>query len=238
MLRKSLLAFSLASNFATLLGLWITLDSAPASVLTSIGHWLLLLGAAASIIGYIAFAVFVLRSRAILEKPKPLPDAESAPPALAEKTWSDVMAEDDAKKIQERVKKASQRIEFHYELGFDPYIEIITDLWNGSVFELVSFGEISGHSLYAGKQLAGDPRIIVSAEPALLRLEHGHTATLVVRQYVTADVADTMWANLNRGVVIDFESVHVSFKMLLPGFPKQDYRWWGPRFSIEDAKRV
>ncbi len=141
--------------------------------------------------------------------------------AAPEKTWGDVMAEEDAQKIQERVKTASQHIEFHYTLGFDPYIEIISELWNGSVFELVSFGEISGHSLYAGNQLAGDPRVIVSVEPALLTLNHGDKTTLVVRQYVTADVADTMVANLNRGVAVDFQSVAVSFKMLPrgPGFP-------------------
>jgi hypothetical protein len=160
--------------------------------------------------------------------------------AQSEKSWADVMAEEDAKQIQERVKNANQRIEFHYAPGFDPHIDIITELWNGSVFELVSFGKISGHTLYAGKQLAAEPRIIVPVEPALLTLNHGDKATLVVRQYVTTDVADTMWANLNRGVPIDFESVAVSFKVLPrgPGFPNQEYRWWGPRFSIEDAKRV
>jgi hypothetical protein len=82
MLRKSLLPFSLVSNFATLLGLWITYEAAPASVQAKIGHWLILLGAAASIIGYIAFALFVMRPKAA-ELVQPInPEAAVARPRM------------------------------------------------------------------------------------------------------------------------------------------------------------
>jgi hypothetical protein len=227
-------------KWAVLAFLWWLATTYGKRMLTLIPHipdWLAnaILGVL-SVIAFLWMATTLTRSQS-----SPRPNAaDPLPLSPPEKTWGDVMAEEDATKIQERVKSASQRIEFHYALGFDPHIDIITELWNGSVFELVSFGEISGHSLYAGKQLAAEPRIIVPIEPALLTLKHADTATLVVRQYVTADVADTMWANLNRGVAIDFQSVAVSFKVLPrgPGFPNHQYRWWGPRFSIEDATRV
>jgi hypothetical protein len=61
MLRKSLLAFTIVSNFATFLGLWIAYQSAPASIQAKTGHLLLLVGAIASIVTYIVFAVFVMR---------------------------------------------------------------------------------------------------------------------------------------------------------------------------------
>jgi hypothetical protein len=158
--------------------------------------------------------------------------------AVTDNTWGDVMAEEDAKNIQERVRQISQREEFHYDPVSDPYIDIITELCNASVFDLVSIGEISGHATYAGSQLAADPRVLASVEPVMVRMKHGEPATLTVRQFLSSGVADTMVANLNRGVSLDFEGVSVSFKMRSPSGPSQTYRWWGPRFTIEDAKRV
>jgi hypothetical protein len=162
------------------------------------------------------------------------------PPPPPEKTWGDIMAEDDAKNIRKRVCELNQRKEFHFRSGSDPYIDIITELWNGSVFQLVSYGEISGHVTYSGKQLAGEPRVIVSVEPPLLSLHHGDSVTLTVRQYLSAQVADMMEANRNRGIAIDFESVFVSFKILpLDHRTKMDrFTWQGPRFAIEDATRA
>jgi len=61
MLRKGLLAFTIVSNFATLLGLWIAYQSAPAALQAKTGHLLLFSGAIASVVTYIAFAVFVMR---------------------------------------------------------------------------------------------------------------------------------------------------------------------------------
>jgi hypothetical protein len=170
-----------------------------------------------------------------------LPLVAAAP--TTEKTWGDEMAEEDTQKLQERVREFNQRKEFHYDLGSDPYLEIITEVWNGSVFQLVNYGEITGHVVYNGRQLATEPRIIVSAEPPLLSLTHGGFVTLTVRQYLSSEVADTMEANRNRGVAIDFESVAVTFKILpafriLPATKVATYKWRGPRFAIEDVRRI
>jgi len=146
----------------------------------------------------------------------------------------------DAANLRSMIRQYNQRIEFHFTPSSDPYLEIITELWNGSVFELVSFGEITGHVTYAGRQLAGEPRVVVSVEPPVLNLYHGDSVILVVRQYLSSQVADAMVAARDRGIAIDFGSVFVSFKVLpLDGITKKDiYMWQGPRFAIEDAKRV
>ena len=188
------------------------------------------------IVAYVVFAVFLMKPRGDAQGKPPEAPPKLEPTEPPEKTWADRLVEDDAKKIQERVRQISQRIEFRFAPGSDPYIDIITALCNASLFDLVSFGEITGHGLYAGTQLAGEPRMVVSVEPALLNIKHGDVGTLIVRQFLSTEVADTMWANRNRNVVIDFQSVAVPFKML--PFPAQRYRWWGPRFTIEEATRV
>lgn len=165
-------------------------------------------------------------------------ESESANNAIRELIAKDVA------NLKNRIQEHKQRIEFHFSPSSDPYLDIATELWNGSVFDLVSFGEIAGHVTYAGKQLAGDPRVVVSVEPTLLNLRHGESATLVVRQYLSSQVADAMVASHGRGVAIDCQSVFVSFKVVpkalpLDGTTKIDgYKWQGPRFAIEDAKRV
>jgi len=149
------------------------------------------------------------------------------------------IANTDAEKISERVQEISQRIEFHFVPGSEPSVDVITELWNSCVFDLVNFGEISGHVTYGGRQLAADPRIIDSVEPVLLSLRHGGHVTLVVRQYLSAEMADMMEANRNRQVTIDFGNVAVLFQSApLAGFSKQSFRWFGPRFAIEDTRRV
>jgi hypothetical protein len=185
-----------------------------------------------TIAGFVWLAAVVFWPRKASER-----GGSSSPP---EKTWADAMVEDDAAKIQERIKTAKQRIQFHYSPGSDPYVEVITELWNGSVFELVSFGEISGHTKYAEKQLASEPRVIDSLEPIFLTMKHGEGVTLTVRQYVSTDVADTMVAYKDRPVAVDFQSVAVSFKVSPrgPGLPNQQYKWWGPRFTMQDAERI
>jgi hypothetical protein len=238
MLNKILLPFSLVSNLATLLGLWIAYASAPASIQEKVGHILIVCGAIASIVVYVIFAVFLMKPRSDAQGKPSASAPKPEPTEPLEKTWGEIMAEDDAKNIQERVREISQRKEFHYDPASDPYIDIITELCNASVFDLVSFGEISGHGTYAGSQLAQDPRVLASVEPVMVRIKHGDKATLMVRQFLSSGVADTMVANLNRGVALSFEGVSVSFKMRSPTGPSQTYRWWGPRFTIEEATRV
>jgi len=150
------------------------------------------------------------------------------------------LVNNDAENVRSRVRQQNQHIEFHFEPTSDPYVEIITELWNGSVFRLVNLGEITGHVTYAGKQLAGDPRVVAPVEPPLINLGHGESVTLIVRHYLSSQVAETMEANRNRGATINFESVFVPFKIMpLDGLTKMDeYRWQGPRFAIEDAKRI
>jgi hypothetical protein len=194
----------------------------------------------------LSFVVFALLLYLVKKIGAPQP-AETLKPQAApraaeseKKSWCEGMVKEDTEKIKKLVREINQRKEFHYGSGSDPYIDIITELWNGSVFQLVNYGEITGHVTYAGKRLAGEPRVIVSVEPALLSVAHGDSVTLIVRQYLSAPVADTMEANRNRGVAIDFESVFVPFKILPPpGFAKlETYRWQGTRFAIEDTARV
>lgn len=164
-------------------------------------------------------------------------DLEPKPDAACEALKAIVNA--DAEKLTERIKQISQRVEFHYNPGTDPSLDIITELWNGSVFELVNFGEISGHVTYTGRQLAGDPRIIASVEPIVLSLHHAGTVTFIVRQYLSSETADMMEANRHRQIAINFESVCVRFKVL-PFLVEgtTSFAWYGPRFAIEDTVRV
>jgi hypothetical protein len=145
----------------------------------------------------------------------------------------------DAKKMSERVPEISQRLEFHFGQGAEPSLDVITELLNASVFDLVNFGEISGHTTYAGRQLAADPRIIVPVEPPVLSLKHGEKLSFTVRQYLSAEMADVMQANRGRGVAIDFGNVMVKFKVLPRlGFSMERFIWSGPKFTIEDIRRV
>jgi hypothetical protein len=148
------------------------------------------------------------------------------------------IVKEESEKIQELIRQFNQRIEFHFSPGCDPYLDVITELWNGSVFDFVSFGEIRGHGSYGGKQLAVDPRLCERIEPVLVNLKHGKTATLTVRQFISTEVADSMVANLNRGVLVDFETVAVPFKALPKFMPPFTYTWWGPKFTMDDVKRI
>lgn len=138
--------------------------------------------------------------------------------------------------MQERVPEITQRKEFHFDPTSDPYIDITTELFNGSVFDLVTFGEISGH-VNSGGELATAPRVL-GQSPVMVRIKHGEAKTVTVRQSLSSTVADTMVANWDRGIPVDFESVSVSFTMISPVGPSQTYRWWGPRFTLDDTKRV
>ncbi|MBZ5688920.1 MAG: hypothetical protein LAP86_28250 [Acidobacteriia bacterium] len=148
------------------------------------------------------------------------------------------MAKEDAEKLGERIRQCGQRLEFHFAPGSDPYVDVTTELWNGSVFDLVSFGEIRGHGTYAGRQLAVSPRIWAPVEPVLVCLKHGDTATLAVRQFLSIEVADTMVANFNCGVLVNFEAIAVPFKSVPKFGPPVHYTWWGPRFTMEQTTRV
>jgi hypothetical protein len=245
-LKRILLGFGFLSNIATLIGLWIAYISVPASVQARIGHALLIAGASCSVALYLWLAWLIFQPT----NPRP-PDSNIGgepqdeackapklePTEPPEKTWGEIMAEEDAKKMGERVPQISQRKEFHFDPTSDPYIDIITELFNGSVFDLVTFGEIGGHVNYAGGELATAPRVL-GQSPVMVRIKHGEAKTVTVRQSLSSTVADTMVANWNRGIAVNFESVSVSFTMFSPVGPSQTYRWWGPRFTLDEATRV
>jgi len=163
----------------------------------------------------------------------------SLPPQQSH-TWCDTMAEDDAKKIQERVRTINQRKEFQFNQGSEPYLDVITDLCNCTVYELVTSGEITGQGTYAGSQFAALPRLLGSTGTTSRSLKHGEVGTFTFRQYLSHDLADRMWADRDRGVAIDFSSVVLSFKAILDGsLTKTQYRLAGPsRFGFSEAKRV
>ncbi len=98
MLNKILLPFSLVSNLATLLGLWIAFASASASIQEKVGHLLILCGAVASIIAYALFAVFLMRPRSEIQS-EPKPEAAKDEPS-ATPPWCAKMAADDAQHIR------------------------------------------------------------------------------------------------------------------------------------------
>jgi hypothetical protein len=64
MLTKILLGFTMMCNFATLLGLWIAYEAAPATLQARVGHVLTWSGATASAMLYFLVAWLVLRTRA------------------------------------------------------------------------------------------------------------------------------------------------------------------------------
>jgi hypothetical protein len=108
------------------------------------------------------------------------------------------IAEEDAEKIRDRVRQIGQRVEFHFTPGSDPYIEIFTELLNASVFDVVTVGKVEGHTMYGGQQLSSPPQVFDKTGPpgpTLLNLKHGEWGTVRIRQFISTDVADRMWAD-------------------------------------------
>lgn len=299
MLAKTLLPFTIVCNFATLFGLWIAYEAAPATLQARIGHELLLWGAGASIVAYVAFAFLVMRpkineakdgnknlengdiedfrelflreqdsrnkyqeqstlagleieqlkkdvsiqksaaasARELSERlQKQLQEAsQPKPDPLCDELKK--LAKQDAEKLKERIHQSIRRIDFHLQSGTDPYLDIIAELWNGSIFDLINLNEVAGHATYAGEQLPAAPRIMMPTET--LNLKHGDKVTLVVRQYLSSDRANMMEVHRGRSVPVDFENVTVRFDSFsLHGIARPLFRWVGPKFAIEDTQRV
>jgi hypothetical protein len=152
------------------------------------------------------------------------------------------IAQTDAKKMDERVKQISQQIEFRFNPGTEPSFDVVTELWNGSVFDLANFREISGRATYAGGELAAAPRVIFPTESNMLSLKHGGNTTLIVRQNVSVDMANAIEAGRGRGMRIDMTKVAVRFDGYSPNVLRNgtvpEFRWAGPKFAIEDTARV
>jgi len=146
------------------------------------------------------------------------------------------IAKTDAEKINERVRQIRQRIKFNFYTGADPSIDVITELWNGSIFDLVNTRDISGRATYGGHQLAAAP--IIFPESTVLNLKHGDKISFTVRQYLSVEMAKTIEAGHGRGIAIDLTNVAVRFDSFsLHGLAAPLFRWFGPQFTIEDAER-
>jgi hypothetical protein len=151
------------------------------------------------------------------------------------------IAEEDAEKIRDRVRQIGQRVEFHFTPGSDPYIEIFTELLNASVFDVVTFGKVEGHTMYGGQQLSSPPQVFDKTGPpgpALVNLKHGESGTVRIRQFISTDVADRMWADRSRNIAVDMSLVRITFRMLLANRPLREFQFYGPRTTIDESKRV
>jgi hypothetical protein len=144
------------------------------------------------------------------------------------------MAEEDSGKLAQRLHEVGTRAEFHFSAGADPYIDIFIDLVNASVFQLVTFGETEGHARYGANPLATTSHVV---DPPFT-LEHGETRTMVIRQFLSENVADLMWAERSRKVLLDLSFVSVSFKGLCVGMPVKKFGWLGPAVTLDGAKRI
>jgi hypothetical protein len=51
-------------------------------------------------------------------------------------------------------------------------------------------------------------------------------------------VADLMWAERSRKVLLDLSFVSVSFKGLCVGMPVKKFGWLGPAVTLDGAKRI
>jgi hypothetical protein len=152
------------------------------------------------------------------------------------------IARDDATNISHRVRRIGQKIHFHFSPGSDPHIDVLIELLNASIFEIVAFGEIDGHTTYAGEQLPGNPQVSHETDlhgPMFLSLKHGESGTMRIRQFISAERAERMWADRLRNISIDMSFVGVVFKMLpLSGMRLEKFMIFGPRFTMDDVVRT
>ena len=151
------------------------------------------------------------------------------------------IAESDARKITERVRHNTKRIDFDYSLASDSHLDVIIELLNMSVFEITTSGRIDGHTRYGGQQLYGNPEAHNEPDlpgPTFVRMEHGEYGTIRIRQFLSPQVAEQMWINKGRGIAIDMSFVGVAFRTHLDGMPDRDFRIFGPRFTMDDVVRV
>jgi hypothetical protein len=150
------------------------------------------------------------------------------------------IAKEDAEKIRERVRPIQQHIEFYFQPGSDPHIDVVKELLNVSVWTVVTYGEIQGQTMYAGRQLAIAPQVFDKTGPpgvTCLTLKHADSGGLIIRQFVSMDMADRMWADRLRNIAVDMSLVGVKFKILLPDTVR-DFVFYGPRFTIDEARRL
>jgi len=99
---------------------------------------------------------------------------------------------------------------------------------------------IRGQTMYAGKQLAAVPQIFDRLGPpgvTCVSMKHADSGELRIRQFLSAEVADAMWANRFRNVAVDMSLVGVTFKVLLTD-RLDKFTFYGPRITIDEATRV
>jgi hypothetical protein len=151
------------------------------------------------------------------------------------------IARDDATNISHRVRKIGQKIHFHFSPGSDPHIDVLIELLNTSIFGVATFGEVDGHTTYAGEQLPGNPQVSHETDlhgPMFLNLKHGDSGTIRIRQFISTERAERIWADRLRSIAIDMSFVGVVFKVLpLSGMRLETFKVFGPRFTMDDVVR-
>jgi len=149
------------------------------------------------------------------------------------------IAKEDLENIRERVMVTKQKTIFHFDIGSDPYIEVVLSLWNASVFDIMTFGKVQGHTMYGQIQLPIPVNLFDSTGPpgpTYLSLRHcGPAGVLRLRQFVSHEVADRMYAERDRKIPIDFELVAIEFTTC-PVVKRFDI--YGPMVTISEAERV
>jgi len=221
------------SNIATLIGLWIAYISVPASVQARIGHALLIAGASCSVALYLWLAWLIFQP----SNPRPSysntggePQDEACkapklePTEPPEKTWGDIMAEEDAKRTTERIVIVSVEPQPHYGES-EPYIDFRITLINATVFRIET-SKIEGQSYYGRTPLMQPPKLFdIKLNNGPSSLYHGEKTTLVVQQPLTSLTIDNLQGA--RGIVkLDFNRVAITFTVQhgMPGAP-ESFKW-------------
>jgi len=160
----------------------------------------------------------LIRRRGTEDQPKP------DPTSLPEKTWGEIMAEEDAKRTSERIVIVSVEPQPHYG-ETEPYIDFRITLINATVFCIES-SKIEGQTYYGRTPLMQPPKLFdVKLTNNHSSLYHGEKTTLVVQQPLSSPTIDNLVGA--RGIVkLDFNRVAITFTVRdgMPGAP-ESFKW-------------
>jgi hypothetical protein len=141
-----------------------------------------------------------------------------------EKTWCEVMVEEDAKRTSERIAILSVEPQPHYGES-EPYIDFRITLINATVFRIET-SKIEGQTYYGRTPLMQSPNLFdVKRTNSPSSLYHGEKTTLVVQQPLSSLTIDNLQGA--RGIVkLDFNRVSITFTVRdgMPGAP-ESFKW-------------
>ena len=87
--------------------------------------------------------------------------------------------------------------------------------------------------------LGMDSKMVDFLDQMFLKLKHGESGTMRIRQFLSTERADRMWADKLRNIAVDMSFVAVVFKMLpLSGMRLEKFPVFGPRFTMDDVVRT